>query len=244
VSPLEQHERLEIETLDLLRRERLLDPLVLGGGTMMRLCHSLPRFSVDLDWYVVGGDSDFGPRFRRMAQAVERFGGDVTDCQEKRRTWLIEFRHALSPRRLKIEIRKDPVRAASCEPGIAFSRSAPTLQVQLTVCTLAQMWRNKVEALLDRGLFRDAYDLEFLLRRGAGSPATLGVSTCDRMLEVIGAFRPRDIRAQLGAVLPPDERRRVATAGFSLLEGALRQVLSDANATSLGSPLPTRRRRS
>jgi hypothetical protein len=41
-----QHEIFEIEVLDKMNSIRALDPLVFGGGTMLRLCHELNRYSV------------------------------------------------------------------------------------------------------------------------------------------------------------------------------------------------------
>jgi len=39
----EQHELFEIEVLDILKSNRVLEGLIFGGGTMLRLCHDLPR---------------------------------------------------------------------------------------------------------------------------------------------------------------------------------------------------------
>ena len=47
-----QHEILEMELLELLKNNHFLKPLVFVGGTMLRLCHELPRYSVDLDFWV------------------------------------------------------------------------------------------------------------------------------------------------------------------------------------------------
>ena len=46
-----QHEIFEIEVLDRMKSARMLDPLVFGGETMLRLCHDLNRYSVDLDFW-------------------------------------------------------------------------------------------------------------------------------------------------------------------------------------------------
>ena len=46
-----QHEIFEIEVLDRMKSARLLNPLVFGGGTMLRLCYELNRYSVDLDFW-------------------------------------------------------------------------------------------------------------------------------------------------------------------------------------------------
>ena len=34
-----QHEAFEIEVLDRMNSAKVLEPLVFGGGTMLRLCH-------------------------------------------------------------------------------------------------------------------------------------------------------------------------------------------------------------
>ena len=69
---LQQHEMFEIEVLDLLHRSKVLEPLVFGGGSMLRLCHELNRYSVDLDfWFMrqVQENAFFRPRIlRRLTQ--------------------------------------------------------------------------------------------------------------------------------------------------------------------------------
>lgn len=54
----QQHEVFEIEVLDKLRRRRLLEPLVFEDGTMLRLCHELGRYSVDLDFWFITGEKE------------------------------------------------------------------------------------------------------------------------------------------------------------------------------------------
>ena len=48
-----QHEAFEIEILDKMNSAKVPGPLVLGGGTMLRLCHELNRYSVDLDFWFI-----------------------------------------------------------------------------------------------------------------------------------------------------------------------------------------------
>ncbi len=48
-----QHEVFEIEILDKMNSAKVLEPLVFGGGTMLRLCHELNRYSVDLDFWFI-----------------------------------------------------------------------------------------------------------------------------------------------------------------------------------------------
>jgi hypothetical protein len=223
---LEQHERLEMETLDHLRRGRHLDAVVFGGGTMLRLCHQLPRYSVDLDFFLKEPAADFSGAFKAIVCTLRTAGYDITDEAEKHFSWLVEFRTAGSPRRLKIEIRKEPDRAQKRETGIAFSPFAPALQVRLAVCTLAQMWRNKVAALLDRKEIRDAYDLEFLMRRGAGGVQGMDRATIAAMRDILAGFTVPDFRSKLGNLLPKDERERLSECRFALLGGALVEASS------------------
>ena len=59
----EQHEILEIGVLDKLKRAKILDDLVFGGGTMLRLCHEMKRYSVDLDfWRIKDKDEEINSK--------------------------------------------------------------------------------------------------------------------------------------------------------------------------------------
>ena len=87
---LSRHEIFEIETLDRMKSLKLLDSLVFGGGTMLRLCHELNRYSVDLDfWFVKPLDQDI--YFKEMRK---HFGKDyeITDAHIKFHTILLELR--------------------------------------------------------------------------------------------------------------------------------------------------------
>ncbi len=48
-----KQEQFELEVLDRLQSGRFLDRLVFGGGTMLRLCFGLDRYSVDLDFWLL-----------------------------------------------------------------------------------------------------------------------------------------------------------------------------------------------
>jgi predicted nucleotidyltransferase component of viral defense system len=227
MSVLERHERFEIELLDALRRAKALDGIVFGGGTMLRLCHQMERYSVDLDFFQAEPARDFADGFERMTRAAEELGCSVTDSAEKRFSWLLELRRSGAPRRLKVEVRKDDAWAREREVGIAFSRFVPRLQVRVTICSLRQIWINKVEALRSRREIRDAYDLEFLLRRGAGRPDELTVGELRELRSIIAGFKSADFSSRLGTLLPPDERERVASQRLTLLVGAIERALSD-----------------
>ncbi|MBN1481235.1 hypothetical protein EH223_02515 [candidate division KSB1 bacterium] len=102
---LERHEIFEIEVLEKLKKSGLLEPLVFGGGTMLRLCHELPRYSVDLDfWFIKTVEED--AHFSRLCQALAEHY-EITDAATKYHTLLCEIRSPHYPRRLKIEIRRE-----------------------------------------------------------------------------------------------------------------------------------------
>lgn len=51
-----EQERFEIEVLDRLNSGRFLRFFIFCGGTMLRLCHGLDRYSVDLDFWMIDQD--------------------------------------------------------------------------------------------------------------------------------------------------------------------------------------------
>jgi predicted nucleotidyltransferase component of viral defense system len=216
---LEKHETFEIEVLEKLYKSGLLKPLVFGGGTMLRLCHELPRFSVDLDfWFIKSVDMD--AYFDRLQQALAE-NYEITDAAIKYHTMLIEMRSWFYPRRLKIEIRRE-LQTCDWETKIAFSRFAAK-QVLLNVHSLAQCLSNKIEALQSRNEIRDAYDLEFLLRRGATLPP-LTSETIAALVERISSFKERDFKVTLGSVLEMRIRDYYNRNHFSFLLDKLKFV--------------------
>jgi predicted nucleotidyltransferase component of viral defense system len=67
----QKHEIFEIELLERLKNYKFLEPLVFGGGTMLRLCHELPRYSSDLDFWFVKTIKT-GSYFNRLKQNLVR----------------------------------------------------------------------------------------------------------------------------------------------------------------------------
>ena len=133
---------------------------------------------------------------------------------------LYELRKAGTPRALKAEVRKD---AGKCrtEPAIAFSANWPR-QVLVNAVVLPDMMKRKVEAFLDRKEARDAFDMEYMLRRGVALGAD--APTAKALLKEIGRLRPVDYKVKLGSLLEPSLRRYYATSGLKLLAGALREM--------------------
>lgn len=211
---LKKHEQFEMEVLALLSSKNILNKLIFGGGTCLRLCFSLDRYSVDLDFW---SKPTFTKKDYKSMRAVLAKNYEVTDAKEKHFTYLIELRSKNYPRKLKLEIRKKPKKTAS-ELNIAFSAHA-TEQVRLETFTLKQMWQNKVDALVDRGEIRDAFDLEFLIKKI--EKPTISDEERSKILKILDSFKARDYKVKLGSLLSSEEREYYATSGFKLLRAHL-----------------------
>ena len=213
---LKRHEVFEIETLDGMKAAGLLEPLVFGGGTMLRLCYGLNRYSVDLDfWFVRKVETrEYFEKMRRHLKGA----CEVTDAETKHYTLLYEIRSRKYPRRLKIEIRKE-ARRCDFQDVIAFSNSS-TKQVILRALTLEQMMKNKVEAALDRKEIRDFFDIEFMLRRGIR--LDLSAKKKEGLALAAASFKDNDFKVKLGSVVDADTRRHYIANKFSYLLSALR----------------------
>ena len=216
---LRQHEIFEIEVLDLMKSARILGPLVFGGGSMLRLCHELDRYSVDLDFWFARkiSQNDYYDKIRKVLEK----NYEITDSQMKHFTLLLELRSGLYPKRLKIEIRRE-MKGCDYQEKIAFSRFS-TKQVVLKAHTLDQTMINKVQAFLNRTEIRDCFDIEFLLRRGVKLP-TLSDEQQREFQKKLGHFKDRDFKVKLGSILENDLRSYYATNRFSYLEEKLASI--------------------
>ena len=218
---LKQHEIFEIEVLGKMNSTKMLEPLVFGGGSMLRLCHELNRYSVDLDFWFIKEISQ-NEFFDKIRKAFEK-DYEITDAQIKRYTMLFELRSARYPKRLKIEIRRE-WKDCDYQDKIAFSRFSTT-QVLLKAHTLEQTITNKIEAFLDRGEIRDCFDIEFLLRRGVELPAKTGKQII-AFQKKLSRFKDRDFKVKLGSILENDIRTYYITQRFSYLEEKLHSMRS------------------
>ena len=198
----EKHELFEIEVLEKLKNSKLLEPLVFGGGTMLRLCYELNRYSVDLDFWLTK-KIPLTPYFNKFSKTLER-EYEVTDAQLKYYTFLFEIRSADYPKRLKIEIRKE-MKDCDFQERIAYSKFS-NKQVILKTHTLEQTMKNKINALLDRNEIRDGFDIEFLLRKGISLPE-LKKEQLARLKERVNGFKGRDFKVKLGSILESDVRK-------------------------------------
>ncbi|MBM4272539.1 MAG: nucleotidyl transferase AbiEii/AbiGii toxin family protein [Deltaproteobacteria bacterium] len=210
-----QQEIFELETLDRLNSCRVLPCLVFGGGTMLRLCHGLERFSVDLDFWLKGTPPP--DLFMRIQSCLDRVY-TLSDVADKFHTWLFEIKSSLYPRSLKLEIRKD-MEAFATEQTIAYSRYT-SMQVLVTSVSLADMAASKIKAFLQRREIRDAYDLEFLYKRGVFPD----ISPADResLIAGIEALTQQDYQVKLGSLLEEPYRSYYRQENFKILKSALK----------------------
>jgi hypothetical protein len=218
---LQQHEVFEIEVLDKMNSAKVLGPLVFGGGSMLRLCHELNRYSVDLDFWLIQSISEKS-FFNRVLKVFDK-DYEITDTEMTQHTLLYELWSGLYPRRLKIEIRREQ-KDCDYQDKIAFSRFS-TRQVILKAHTLDQTIKNKIKAFLDRGEIRDCFDIEFLLRRGIELP----IKTDRELTEFqkkLASLKKRDFRVKLGSILESDIRDYYVTHRFSYLQEKLASMAS------------------
>ena len=218
---LRQHEIFEIEVLDSMKSVKVLDHLVFGGGTMLRLCHELKRYSNDLDfWFIKSVPQN--TYFDKIQRALEE-NYEITDAQTKHYTLSFELRSTNYPRRLKIEIRRQ-MKDCDYQEKIAFSPFS-TRQVLLKCHTLEQTMKNKIAAFIDRGEIRDCFDIEFLIRRGVELPAQHEKQLIEFQKRII-LLGDKEFKVKLGSILESDIRDYYIANRFSYLEEKLASMLS------------------
>ncbi len=209
---LERHEALEIEVLEKMNSGKFLESLVFGGGTMLRLCYELNRYSVDLDfWFVKKADTKI--YFTNLKEYLSKWY-ELTDACMKHYTILLELRSKGYPKRLKIEIRSE-VKKCDFDERIAFSIFS-TKQVILKAMSLEQMMKNKIEAALDRQEVRDFYDIEFMLRKGV--PLQASGKELDKLLKISNEFKKNDFSITLGSLVKRDIRSYYMSHKFTYLQ--------------------------
>ena len=220
MNDLIQQEIFEIEVLAWLKNKGFLRNMIFGGGTMLRLCYGLKRYSVDLDFWIYRVDKV--ERFFINLKDSLKADYDLTDAQNKYYTLLFEIKKASYPRKLKIEIRKDTEKK-DFQEKIAYSPYA-NQQVLVKTFSLEQMMENKIEALLDRKEIRDVFDIEFLTRKRVNISANY--EELKKIREIIGEFKKRDYYVTLGSLLDDDIREYYKKDKFTYLLGIIDEKLS------------------
>jgi hypothetical protein len=216
---LQDLEKLEIEVLELLNSIKVLDYLYFGGGTMLRLCHNLNRYSTDMDFWL-DKKSDSKTIYNKCKSTLAA-NYKLTDSANKKFTLLFEIKSSTVNRNLKIEIRKEQINF-KWERKIAFSKFT-NKQVMVKGLTLDQMMRNKTEALLSRKIIRDAFDIQFLLMRG--TPLPRDQQKLKKILAVINNFKEQDYKSTLGSILDEKDRKFYISNKFNLLNEEINKSL-------------------
>lgn len=212
-------EKFEIEVLDKLKSGRFLDHLIFTGGTMLRLCWGLNRFSVDLDFWL-SKEIDTEDFFRRLKDFLLSHY-TLKDAENKFYTMLFELRSKDYPRALKIEIRKKKGRFKT-EMAIAYSKYAD-VQVLVNCVALKEVMRSKIEAFLDRKEIRDVFDIEFLVKKGISIEAT--PDEIRKLISGISSLKKRDYSVKLGSIIEIDQRRYYIEKNFIILISKLKEHL-------------------
>jgi predicted nucleotidyltransferase component of viral defense system len=215
----QRHEIFEMELLSLLHKSKLLHPLIFGGGTMLRLCHELPRYSTDLDFYL--RESKSQDRLYLSLEKILSLYYEITDNALKYNTLLFELRTAHFPMRLKIEInlRRQIERF---EQTIAWSPFA-TMQVLVNSIPLEDMLTMKIDAFQDRAEVRDLHDIEFLLRKGLRLPGEHEL--LKKLQRGIAEMSRQDIQVKLGSLLEASQREYYRKQGFRFLNEKITEAL-------------------
>jgi len=210
------HEALQMAMLQWLGSKRFLGSLAFGGGTMLRLCHELPRYARDIDFWFFK-EEDYGDFYNRLYNVLVQ-EHHVNNAQNNLHSILIDIRQKRRMAKLKIEIHKTMAPPGSTEEKIAFSSHFPT-QVLVRGFTLRQILNNKVLALIDSGEIQDAFDLEFLVRKGV--PLNLSEKQRAKLIRRLKGFRKEDFQMKLGGMLLPEVRDYYKQQGFVYLEERL-----------------------
>jgi len=208
---LSKHEQLEMELLEGLNSIKILPYMIFCGGTMLRLCHELNRYSIDLDFWLVKTEKSF-IIYNKVREYLE---GHYRLKHKRHTRSSIVFEFALKgyPRNLKIEVRKTGDRVEA-EEKIAFSKHS-SIQVFLKGATLPEMMKAKVDTFLERVQIRDVFDIEFLLRKGISLNASK--KQLMEIQKLIKKFKPRDYTITLGSLLDFKERQYYKAAKFRFL---------------------------
>lgn len=218
---LEKQEQFEIEVLDRLKSGKFLDNLIFTGGTMLRLCYGLNRFSVDLDFWLYKR-IDTEKYFEKMKEYLSSFY-TIRDGENKFYTMLFEIKGKNYPRTLKIEIRKK-IERVKTDISIAYSKFS-NIQVLVRTLSLEEVMKSKIEAFLNRKEIRDVFDIEFLLKKGI--PLDAKKEQLQQLLEGIGNFSKRDYSVKLGSIIDAEWRKYYMKENFKILVMKISEILGE-----------------
>lgn len=207
-----KQELFELEVLNFLNSNKLLSNIVFVGGTMLRLCYNLNRYSVDLDFWIIK-KIEQNKFFSELVNCLKQ-EYTITDSVINNRTMLIELKSKNFPRKLKIEIRRE-LKKIKVQKAIAYSTHSNN-QVLLDTVSLDDMMNSKIAALIDRREIRDAFDIEFLIKKGV--KIKISKNIVEKVLSVIESFNKNDYKVKLGSLLELKDREYYTKNNFNLLK--------------------------
>lgn len=181
---------------------------------MLRLCYGLNRFSVDLDFWL-NSELKIEILYKKLVKCLSVY--NIIDAKDKFYTLIFEIRDSRFPRSLKIEIRKNK-KTLSIERSIAYSKHSNT-QVMINTISLRDMAAAKIEDLLSRKEIRDAFDLEFLIKKGV--ILDISEKTRREVTNIIKNFNKNDYKIKLGSILETPDRKYYISENFKILLMAL-----------------------
>lgn len=216
-----KQEQFEIEVLDKLNTGRVLNDLIFCGGTMLRLCWGLDRYSVDLDFWVVK-TLDYKILYNNLDNLLGTHY-KITDSVYKLETILFKIKSPAFPRSLKIEVRKE-LKKVKNVPSIAYSKFS-NIQVMLKTVSLEDMMSIKIQTFLDRKEIRDLFDIEFLLK--SGIPIREEQDILLKLLKGIEKLTKNDYTVKLGSLLESNQRKYYSGNNFIILRRYLIGALNN-----------------
>ncbi len=213
-----KHEQFEMEVIEKLYKGKVLSKLIFVGGTMLRLCYGLDRYSVDLDFWIYKKEEK-EKIFNEIKKIIVK-NYTVKDIYNKHFTMFFEFKSNKSHRALKIEVRKEkkdvkPVKAIAYTPH-------SNIQVIVNTLSLNNMMEEKIKALINRCEIRDAYDVEFLLKKGV--KLNIDFKKAFEIKKIILGFKKADYKVKLSSILPPEKRKYYTESNFKILLSALDNI--------------------
>ncbi|MBA7481134.1 hypothetical protein ES707_16604 [subsurface metagenome] len=212
-----EQEKFELEVLDKLNTKRILEKLIFVGGTMLRLCHGLNRFSIDMGFWLSKKVNE-SKLFNEINEYFSQFY-KISDSANKLNTLLFEFKSSKYPMNLKLEMRKE-IKDIETEQVIAYSKYS-NIQVLLRVPTLEAMMSGKIDAFLERKEIRDIFDIEFLYKKGIELE-----ESSEKLIEILDGielFKKNDYKIKLGSLLEKEQRKYYINENFKILKAAIKE---------------------
>lgn len=142
---------------DIYSDPELAATLGFKGGTAMMLFHDLPRFSVDLDFNLLG-DSESRSVYDKLRQILMNYG-NIHDEAEQHYGMILVLDYEQGGRNLKLEV--------SIRDYPARYNLRDYLGISMKVMDLEYMFTHKLMAILDRSSLtnRDVFDTWFYMNK-------------------------------------------------------------------------------